>query len=114
MINQNKIKFAIKKEKPFRSDSLFLEIKNKFLDVFHEIVSFRELQCLSLWLMGYTMENVGHFLYISPRTVESHLANIRDKIQLKKRIDITKKLLHHRIYDTVITVAKQIINQVRL
>lgn len=114
MINKNKIQLKKTEENPLRNDSLFLEIKNKFQNIFHEIVSFRELQCLSLWLMGYTMENVGHFLYISPRTVESHLANIRDKIQLKKRIDITKKLLQHRVYDTVITVAKQIINQVRL
>lgn len=112
-MNKNKIEVIKHKSVIKHSDSVFIEIKEKFHSIFHELISFRELQCLSLWLMGYTMENVGQFLYISPRTVESHLANIRDKIHLKKRIDITKTLLQHKVYDTVMLIAKEIIYQVR-
>lgn len=42
----------------------------------------REKECLSLVAQGYTMKNTARKLKISPRTVEQHLRNIKDKYGL--------------------------------
>lgn len=42
----------------------------------------REKECLSLVAQGYTMKNTARKLQISPRTVEQHLRNIKDKYGL--------------------------------
>lgn len=39
----------------------------------------REIDCLNLIAQGYTMKNAARRLAISPRTVETHLRNIKEK-----------------------------------
>lgn len=42
-------------------------------------VTKRELNCLALIAKGYTMKGVALRLNISPRTVETHLRNLKEK-----------------------------------
>lgn len=48
------------------------------------VVSPREMQCLQLLLCGHTMKEAAVILKISPRTVETHVNNIKHKFNLKK------------------------------
>ncbi|MDQ2994958.1 MAG: helix-turn-helix transcriptional regulator, partial [Pseudomonadota bacterium] len=45
----------------------------------------REMECLTLIARGYTMKSVAQNLEISPRTVEMHLRNIKDKHGLSSK-----------------------------
>ncbi len=45
-------------------------------------LSFREFECLTLMAKGYTTKMIAKKLYISHRTVEKHLANIKDKCHI--------------------------------
>ncbi len=48
-------------------------------------ITLREKECLSLVAQGYTMKNAARKLKISPRTVEQHLRNIKDKYGLNTK-----------------------------
>ncbi len=45
----------------------------------------REHECLALTAQGYTMKNAAKKLNLSPRTVEQHLRNIKDKYGLNTK-----------------------------
>ena len=49
------------------------------------LLTSREKECLSLIAQGYTMKNAARKLKISPRTVEQHLRNIKDKYGLNTK-----------------------------
>lgn len=48
-----------------------------------EILSERELEVLQLIGQGYSTRRIATELYVSVKTVESHYANIKDKLDLK-------------------------------
>lgn len=48
-------------------------------------LTYRERECLSLAAQGYTMKNIARKLQISPRTVEQHLRNIKEKLGLNTK-----------------------------
>lgn len=50
----------------------------------------REHECVALIARGYTMKAVAQYLKISPRTVEVHLRNIKDKFSLKNKQEIVE------------------------
>lgn len=52
---------------------------NLFLGAEMMKITDRELNCLALIAKGYTMKAVALRLEISPRTVEMHLQNIKEK-----------------------------------
>ena len=68
----------------------------------------RELQVLSLWLIGLTMPSIGKLLVISPRTVESHLHHVREKLQLRSRVEVLFWLLSFDLYDDLFRLAKSL------
>lgn len=51
----------------------------------------RETDCLSLVAKGYTIKMVAHEFGLSPRTVEQHLRNIKDKLDVTSK----KQLLEY-------------------
>ena len=60
----------------------------------------RQQQCLSLVAKGYTMKSAAKKLMISPRTVEHHLQNIKEKYKIKKKnqlIDLWNELIETKI-----------------
>jgi len=46
----------------------------------------REVQVLSLIAQGYSSKDAADTLFVSKRTVDFHLANIYDKLQVKNRV----------------------------
>jgi DNA-binding NarL/FixJ family response regulator len=55
----------------------------------------RELEILSLLAEGETDADIANALYISVRTVRSHLDRIRDKTGHRRRADLTRLALEH-------------------
>ena len=58
----------------------------------------RELEVLRLVAMGYTDRQIAEEIYVSPRTVQNHLARIRDKTGLRRRSELTRWAVVHAVY----------------
>lgn len=56
-------------------------------------LSVREEEVLQLIGQGYTTKRIGHELYVSVKTVESHCANIKNKLGLKN----LRELIQHAV-----------------
>jgi len=50
-----------------------------------EPLSKRELECLFFLIRGKTMIQISEILFISKRTVENHIANMKQKLNIKKK-----------------------------
>ncbi len=60
--------------------------ETRLIDSDHNmLLTSREKECLSLIAQGYTMKNAARKLQISPRTVEQHLRNIKEKYGLNTK-----------------------------
>jgi DNA-binding NarL/FixJ family response regulator len=57
----------------------------------------RELEVLRGVAQGKTDIEIGHDLYISPRTVQNHLTRIREKTGLRRRSELTRWAVEHAI-----------------
>ena len=51
----------------------------------------RELEVLSLIIEGKSSKKVAEVLYVSKRTVDFHLANIYDKLQVSNRVQASQR-----------------------
>jgi DNA-binding CsgD family transcriptional regulator len=49
----------------------------------------KEVECLALFIHGYSAKDVAMVLQRSPRTVEAHLRSIRDKTGLRRRSQLS-------------------------
>ena len=58
-------------------------------------LSDREKEVLRLVAWGYTNKEVAAYLRISVKTVETHKANIMQKLDLKSRVEMVKYALRH-------------------
>jgi two-component system, NarL family, response regulator NreC len=58
-----------------------------------EILTEREKQILQLIAAGRSSKEIGAQLFISPRTVQNHRANLMRKLNLKKTADLVKYAL---------------------
>lgn len=79
--------------------------------VMHDPLTSRELQVLSLWLLGLTMSGIGQLLSISHRTVESHLGHVREKLHVQSRFELLKLLLRLELFDDLFQLAKLLFGQ---
>jgi DNA-binding CsgD family transcriptional regulator len=59
------------------------------------MLSDRERAILKLVADGYTDNEIGRELYISPRTVQNHLTRIREKTGLRRRSELTRWAVQH-------------------
>jgi two-component system response regulator NreC len=64
-----------------------------------EALSARELEVLKLIVQGYTNRQVGTHLNISVRTVESHRANLAEKLGLHSRVDLVRYAREHGLIE---------------
>jgi len=55
-----------------------------------DTLTVRERQIVKLIAEGRSSKEIGDLLFISPRTVENHRANIMDKLHLNKVVDLVK------------------------
>jgi DNA-binding NarL/FixJ family response regulator len=55
-----------------------------------ELLTPRELEVVKLVAEGRTSDEIAELLAISRRTVDHHRANIRDKLELRDRVDVTR------------------------
>lgn len=51
----------------------------------------RELEVLTLVVEGHSSKEVADMLYVSKRTVDFHLANIYDKLQVSNRVQAFRR-----------------------
>ena len=57
----------------------------------------RELEVLRLVALGHTSSEIAKQLYISPRTVETHRANLQGKLGLAGRPELVRYALEHGV-----------------
>ena len=58
----------------------------------------REQEVLRLVAQGLTDKQIAKQIYVSPRTVQNHLARIREKTGLSRRSELTRWAVVHAIY----------------
>jgi two-component system response regulator NreC len=61
------------------------------------VLSERELEVLRLLALGHTNSEIAKQLYISPRTVETHRANLQSKLGLSGRPELVRYALEHGV-----------------
>jgi DNA-binding NarL/FixJ family response regulator len=57
----------------------------------------REHEVLRLVATGLTDRQIAERIYVSPRTVQNHLARIRDKTGLRRRSELTRWAVQHAV-----------------
>jgi two-component system response regulator NreC len=62
-----------------------------------EVLSEREFEVLRLVALGYTNSEIAKRMYISPRTVETHRANLQSKLRLSGRPELVRYALEHGV-----------------
>jgi two-component system response regulator NreC len=55
-----------------------------------EVLTPREIEVLKLIVQGYTNRQIGEELNISVRTVESHRANLSEKLGVRSRVELVR------------------------
>lgn len=58
----------------------------------------REIECLSYIAHGFTMKMIAKKLNISPRTVEQHLRNLKEKFELNTKGQLVE--LWYRLFSS--------------
>ena len=58
----------------------------------------REVACAKLLLQGKSARSIAETLFISPRTVETHLQHIKEKLNCQTKEDLTSALISHKIH----------------
>jgi DNA-binding NarL/FixJ family response regulator len=66
------------------------EIRSKLTATEHEV--------LRLVAQGLTDKQIATQIYVSPRTVQNHLAKIRDKTDLRRRSELARWAVLHAVY----------------
>ena len=81
---------------PFKNSNCFPN--SPLIDLPHLSLTPREKECLSLQLHGKTAKETAKLLFISPRTVEYHFENIKNKLNCnnKKEIFTLAKILEKK------------------
>jgi two-component system NarL family response regulator len=57
----------------------------------------REQEVLRLLAQGMTDREIGHQMYISPRTVQNHLTRIREKTGMRRRSELARWAVEHAV-----------------
>ncbi|MCC5791759.1 MAG: PAS domain-containing protein [Legionellaceae bacterium] len=65
----------------------------------HAALTPRESQCCHLLCQGMTVKKMAQHLQLSPRTVESYMEQIKDKLQVKRKSELISKLLSENWVD---------------
>jgi carbon storage regulator CsrA len=63
----------------------------------------REKQCLKLYLQGMIAKEIGNKLARSHRTIESHIRNIKEKLQARSRSEVFIKAKKMKLLENSVT-----------
>lgn len=66
----------------------------------------RELEVLTLVIEGKSSKDVADALYVSKRTVDFHLANIYDKLQVSNRVQAFRRATRLGLIPLEMTLTK--------
>lgn len=69
----------------------FIGSKQKFKDF--STITLRQLECIELLANGYTAKMSARILGLSSRTVERHIENIKDKLNVNHRAELISRFL---------------------
>lgn len=53
----------------------------------------RECECIRYMMRGMTTKQMACVMYLSPRTVEGYITNVKNKLDCKNRYEIISKVL---------------------
>ena len=81
-------------------DAYLQKSQNTAADISYETLTTREREVLHLAAEGHTAAEVGARLFISPRTVEIHRANLMRKLGLKNQADLIRYAISKGILPT--------------
>jgi two-component system response regulator NreC len=86
---------------PSMTRALLHDLQPAFIseDVSVELLTPREIEVLRLVAKGYTNRQIAEELTISVRTVESHRANLMDKLNLRSRVELVRYATKHRLLE---------------
>jgi len=95
---------AVTKGQEVFSDPISNLIKKSFLDKHHNRknsnqleITAREQEILQLIVDGYTSKEIAEKLYISPRTVDTHRANLMEKLELKNIAELVRYAIENNL-----------------
>lgn len=57
----------------------------------------KEMQCMQLLCQGSNAREIAEHLFLSQRTVETHINNIKNKVNITSKSDLIKLFVKHRI-----------------
>ena len=80
-----------------QSISTYLEKARTGAQSTYETLTLREREVLKLIAEGYTSPEIAERLVLSPRTVETHRANIMRKLDLRSTADMVRYAIRHGI-----------------
>lgn len=60
----------------------------------------REREILELIVKGFTSKEIAQKLYISPRTVDTHRANLMEKLELNNIAELVRYAIEHKLVST--------------
>ena len=101
MFREKKVKISDSKEQYFvDEDSQHVSKREQMNLLLHTVgvleentnISKREWQCIELLNLGYSASKTGEILGISRRTVEAHFERIKDKLNVRNKIDILETI----------------------
>lgn len=67
-------------------------VKNKFENSINIQLTNREMDCAKLLIKGYRIKEIASNIHLSPRTVETHLNNLKMKLDCRDKIELIIKL----------------------
>ncbi|MEL7832563.1 response regulator transcription factor [Fodinibius sp. Rm-B-1B1-1] len=95
---------AIVKGQQVFSDPISEMIKESFLtktpdrnNHYQQDITEREREILQLIVDGLTSKEIAEKLYISPRTVDTHRANLMEKLQLNNIAELVRYSIRHQL-----------------
>lgn len=96
-LSEHKDTYFTQVKRPFKTD------KERLIILFHtlgllnknEDLTDREFECLRYYCRGRTAKEIGKMLHISPRTVETYMASVKEKLEVHSRGELVKKIGEH-------------------
>lgn len=94
---------AVMKGQEIYSDQISKLIKRSYLDNNDKKgpddngITAREQEILQLIVEGYTSKEIADNLYISPRTVDTHRANLMEKLELRNIAELVRYSIEHNL-----------------
>jgi len=73
----------------------------------------REIECLSLWLGGYSIKESSYCLGLSHKSIEAYRSNIKDKLKVHHRFQVIELMQSKATFELCLSLAKLIQENVK-